>query len=222
MIQESARSIPHGEADSSLGVILDTQRRAFMRDGSPALEDRLALLDRCVTMVTENQGALCEAINADFGNRPVEMTRAADFFTLSSQVKYIRKHLKRWMRPVKRRPDFPFNLTGAKGLPVLPATRRGGHPEPVERPGRRSHGRGGRRGLRFQSGAKPIFRSAPARNADRTGFHPTPVWRRMRAFPGAGRRAAAREERSRQPVGLRGSQRGERESETVFPPFRGA
>jgi len=114
MIQESARSIPHGEADSSLGVILDTQRRAFMRDGSPALEDRLALLDRCVTMVTENQGALCEAVNADFGNRPVEMTRAADFFTLSSQVKYIRKHLKRWMRPVKRRPDFPFNLTGAK------------------------------------------------------------------------------------------------------------
>jgi coniferyl-aldehyde dehydrogenase len=102
------------EADAELREILDSQRLAFMRQGFPDLKCRLDRLDRCVAMVVENQGALCAAVSADFGNRAIQMTRAADFFTLTSQVKYIKKRLGKWMKTVKRRPDFPFNLTGAK------------------------------------------------------------------------------------------------------------
>lgn len=102
------------QPESELMKLLELQRHAFMQDGSPDLDTRIDRLDRCVAFVTENQEALCQAISADFGNRPVEMTRAADFYTLVAQVKYIKKRLRKWMRPEKRRPDFPFNLTGAK------------------------------------------------------------------------------------------------------------
>lgn len=101
-------------ASDDMGTTLDMQRQAFMRDGAPDLAKRLDRLGRCLDMVLENQGALCTAVSTDFGSRAVQMTRAADFFTLASQVKYIRKHLKKWMKPKKRKPDFPFNLTGAK------------------------------------------------------------------------------------------------------------
>jgi coniferyl-aldehyde dehydrogenase len=100
--------------EADLQATLDVQRQAFMRQGSPDLKCRLDRLQRCVAMVVENQGALCEAVSDDFGNRAVQMTRAADFFTVTSQVKYIKKRLAKWMKTVKRRPDFPFNLTGAK------------------------------------------------------------------------------------------------------------
>ena len=101
-------------SESELHELLHGQRTAFMADGAPALQTRLERLDRLVAFVVEHQAELGAAISADFGNRPIQMTRAADFFTLKNQVDYIKKHLHKWMKPVKRRPDFPFNVTGAK------------------------------------------------------------------------------------------------------------
>ena len=46
-----------------LNKLLDLQRTAFMRDGSPDLKTRFERLDRCVQFVTENQLALAEAIS---------------------------------------------------------------------------------------------------------------------------------------------------------------
>jgi len=105
---------PGDQAEKELRQLLELQRHAFMRDGAPDLQTRINRLDRCVAFVNENQAALCQAISDDFGNRPFEMTRAAEFYTLQVQVKYIKKRLAKWMKAVKRQPGFPFNLTGAK------------------------------------------------------------------------------------------------------------
>lgn len=103
---------PPTQAD--LEAILQQQRDAFMRDGAPDLQTRIGLLDRCVAMVTDNQAALAKSVSEDFGNRPTEMTRSADFLTVTAQVKYTKKRLRKWMKPEKRSAGFPFNLLGAK------------------------------------------------------------------------------------------------------------
>lgn len=99
---------------ADLERILGLQRDAFTRDGAPDFDTRVDRLDRCVTLITEHQNALCEAIKSDFGTRAEPLSRSADFYTVVAQIRYIKKRLAGWMRPQKRRPDFPFNLTGAK------------------------------------------------------------------------------------------------------------
>ncbi len=97
----------------SLPALLERQRSAFMAEGFPALETRLDRLDRCLAIVVDHQQAIIDAINSDFGSRSRHVTLMTDLFTSVSALKFVKKHLKGWMKPVKRRPPVPMGLFGA-------------------------------------------------------------------------------------------------------------
>lgn len=98
----------------NLQRLLERQQRANQRDGIPTLEVRLARLDRAIALLVENQYVLCEAMNADFGNRSSHQSRMADIYSAVESLKYAKKHTAEWMQPEKRKVAPPLNMLGAK------------------------------------------------------------------------------------------------------------
>ena len=97
-----------------LQAVLDGQRRAFRREGPVALETRLDRIDRCIALLVDNQDAICDAVNSDFGCRSNYVTLMTDIMTSVGSLKFVRKNLKKWMKPDKRRPLLPMNFLGAR------------------------------------------------------------------------------------------------------------
>jgi coniferyl-aldehyde dehydrogenase len=94
--------------------ILDAQRAALRRDGTPPLETRLERIDRCIDLIVDNKNAICEAVNEDFGCRSHHVTQLNDIFPSLATLKFVRRNLKKWMRPERRRTPFPMGLLGAR------------------------------------------------------------------------------------------------------------
>ncbi|MEM7766307.1 MAG: coniferyl aldehyde dehydrogenase [Pseudomonadota bacterium] len=103
-----------GNTDTSMAAILERQKQANLRDGAPSAELRADWLDRCIHLLidhtTEIEDALCE----DFGHRSKDQSRFTDVASSIAALKYARKHLKAWMRPAKRKVEFPLGLLGSK------------------------------------------------------------------------------------------------------------
>ena len=54
-------------------------------------------------MLLDNMDAWVEALNADFGNRSADETKLAEMLTSVEGIKYHAKHLRKWMKPSKRK-----------------------------------------------------------------------------------------------------------------------
>ena len=102
------------EIDTGLRSTLEAQKAAQLRDGVPALEQRLDWLERSVDLLVTHNDALCEAMCRDFGHRSLDQSRMTDISGTIEAVKYAKARLRRWMRPQKRSPQFPLGLLGAK------------------------------------------------------------------------------------------------------------
>lgn len=101
----------------------DTQglRAAFQRlhDASRAdtfvdkktREDRL---DRMLALVFENDRAIVDAVNADFGSRSSHQTRMGEVYATLESLRHAKKHVGRWMKPERRGSPFPMGLVGAR------------------------------------------------------------------------------------------------------------
>jgi coniferyl-aldehyde dehydrogenase len=83
--------------------VFERQRAAFGADMSPSRAVRLDRLDRLFAMTERIAPALVEAISADFGHRPAQVTRLADVMMVLSAIKHTRRRLKSWMK-VRRAP----------------------------------------------------------------------------------------------------------------------
>ncbi len=97
-----------------LTKILDAQRAAFMRDGTPSHETRLDRLDRCLAMIVDHKDEICAAVNADFGCRSHHVTLMNDIFPSVNSLKFVKKHVRKWMQPERRKSPFPMGLLGAR------------------------------------------------------------------------------------------------------------
>jgi coniferyl-aldehyde dehydrogenase len=106
--------MPHFEASpalpTELSALLEAQRRAFLAEGAPSAATRIDRLDRCIALLEESEAALCEALDADFGQRPAAITRFADLLPSREALKHARANVRRWMRPERRKPDLPYRL----------------------------------------------------------------------------------------------------------------
>jgi coniferyl-aldehyde dehydrogenase len=74
------------------------QREAFLRDGPPSLAVRRNRMDRLSALTYEHRDALAEAINLDFGNRPIEFSTLWDVVAALSDFAHIRRNLGKWMK----------------------------------------------------------------------------------------------------------------------------
>ncbi|MFK7976068.1 MAG: coniferyl aldehyde dehydrogenase [Halioglobus sp.] len=107
-------SLKEGAVSAELQVILDNQRHAFKSEGPVALETRIDRIDRCIALLVDNKEAICDAVNQDFGCRSKYVTLMTDVMTSVGSLNFVKKNLKKWMKPEKRTPFMPMNFLGAK------------------------------------------------------------------------------------------------------------
>jgi coniferyl-aldehyde dehydrogenase len=93
--------------------ILELQRADFLREGPPSAAVRRDRVDRLILLLTENIEVFAEALNADFGTRPIPASLLSDGAGVLSDVLLTRKRLERWMRPET------LHRTALSGLPTV-------------------------------------------------------------------------------------------------------
>ncbi len=82
--------------------ILALQRAAFLRDGAPPLARRKADLAKLKNALLAKRDELAKAVDADFGHRSPYETKVLDLMPVIQGIHYLRKNLKKWMRPQRR------------------------------------------------------------------------------------------------------------------------
>jgi coniferyl-aldehyde dehydrogenase len=95
-------------------ALLKRQRVDYLREGEVSVARRIDRIDRAVALLVDNQEALVEALSADFGHRSRHQSLFTDVAASIGPLKHARKHVAQWMRPERRRVDFPLNLLGAR------------------------------------------------------------------------------------------------------------
>ena len=102
------------DATTRMQNILAKQKSAHLRDGIPSAETRIEWMDKAIDLLITHQDELCAAVSDDFGHRSLDQTRMTDIAAGVSSLKYAKKHVRKWMRPEKRKAEFPLGLLGAK------------------------------------------------------------------------------------------------------------
>jgi coniferyl-aldehyde dehydrogenase len=105
---------PKGSASADLLAVLNNQRSAFRREGPVALETRIDRIDRCIALLVDNQDSICEAVDKDFGCRSKYVTQMTDIMNSVGSLKFVKKNIKKWMKPQRRSTPVPMGLFGAK------------------------------------------------------------------------------------------------------------
>jgi len=104
-----------GHDAASMNAVLAAQKAAYLRDGAPSAELRIDRIDRCIALLIDHRKAIEDALNEDFGSRSREATTFTDVAGSIGPLKHARDHLKKWMRPEKRKTTPAIlGLLGAK------------------------------------------------------------------------------------------------------------
>jgi coniferyl-aldehyde dehydrogenase len=89
----------------TLSQCLELQRAAHRADPYPDLEQRKGHLAALHRFLQENEAAIIEAIEADFGVRPATETRLLELFPVRQGIREAAGHLAKWMRSQRRSVD---------------------------------------------------------------------------------------------------------------------
>lgn len=81
---------------------------AWRKHQGLSYRERIALLDRLAGALKRWEERLATAISEDFGNRSRYETAMAEIYVPLSGIKYIKKHLRSWMRPASRDTGWVF------------------------------------------------------------------------------------------------------------------
>ncbi len=95
--------------------ILDRQKAAYIAEGVVSVETRIDRIDRAINILKQHGSKLSEAMAADFGHRSLDQSKLTDIDGGIGPLEHARKHLRKWMRPEKRKVMFPLGLLGARG-----------------------------------------------------------------------------------------------------------
>ena len=102
------------EHQARLLALLEHQRQAFLAEGEVLAQTREERLDRCISLLVDHQDTICQALAEDFSGRAKLISLMLEFYPSLTALKYARKHLRRWMKPQRRRAGFPLNLFGSR------------------------------------------------------------------------------------------------------------
>ena len=95
-------------------ALLDRQRAAYLAEGVVTEAVRRDRLERAAQLLLANEARLVAALRDDFGHRSETQSLLTDIASSMGPLRHAQKHLKRWMRPEKRKVGpFPLNLLGA-------------------------------------------------------------------------------------------------------------
>ncbi len=99
---------------ASMQAILDRQKQAHLKDGTPDAAKRIEWIDKAIGLLVDFKDEITEALRMDYGHRSVEQTLLTDVQGSLGPLKFAKDNLRRWMRPEKRTPQFPLGWLGAK------------------------------------------------------------------------------------------------------------
>ena len=103
-----------GGQGGGMSDILERQKQANLRDGIPSAETRIEWLDRCIGLLVDHQSEIEDALCEDFGHRSKDASRFTDVASSIGALQYSKKHLRKWMRPERRKVEFPLGLLGSR------------------------------------------------------------------------------------------------------------
>ncbi|WP_176049796.1 aldehyde dehydrogenase family protein [Burkholderia sp. BCC1644] len=110
---------------AELERILDVQRAAFLAEGGASAEVRKSRVGRLAIAVLSNFDAIAEALSADYGNRPPELTKALEALPWSEDILYTLDNIEKWMEPeaipggfIQQKPKGVVGVMGAWNFPV--------------------------------------------------------------------------------------------------------
>jgi acyl-CoA reductase-like NAD-dependent aldehyde dehydrogenase len=101
-------------ADDLVRERFEYLKRAYEQTPYMSYAERRAHLDVLCDVLRSNQHTIAEAIAADFGVRSLHETRLAEIFLPVAAIRYIRSHLRAWMKSQPRRVPLSFQLGSAK------------------------------------------------------------------------------------------------------------
>jgi len=94
--------------------ILERQRSDYLREGEVPAAKRIDRLDRAIAVLVDHRQRLVDAMSEDFGHRSKHQSAFTDIAASIGPLKHARKRVVEWMKPERRKVDFPLNLLGAK------------------------------------------------------------------------------------------------------------
>ncbi|WP_166365755.1 coniferyl aldehyde dehydrogenase [Pseudomonas akapageensis] len=94
--------------------VLKRQQAAFIAEGPPSTALRIDRIDRVIHLLLEHQQQLCKALATDFSWRSHDHSLMSDVLLPVAGLNYARKHLRRWMKPERRRPEMGAGWLGAR------------------------------------------------------------------------------------------------------------
>lgn len=100
--------------DQRIDEILARQRAAFLRDDPPSLSQRRADLKKLRTAVLDRRSEIEDVLNADFGHRSRHETAIMEIMALVQGIDYLRRNLRRFMRPTRRNVAMTFRFGSAR------------------------------------------------------------------------------------------------------------
>ncbi|GGB67910.1 coniferyl aldehyde dehydrogenase [Shewanella inventionis] len=87
---------------NSLAQLLDLQRSRYLSNPAPSYESRVKKLTQLKLALLDNQQAIINALNQDYGHRSSNDTVISDILPCINNINYTIKHLKSWMKPSRR------------------------------------------------------------------------------------------------------------------------
>jgi coniferyl-aldehyde dehydrogenase len=93
---------PDAPTPRELDSIFDAQRKAFALQPYTDAAYRLQKLKALQAALARHGDALCDAVSRDYGYRSPYETLHAEVYTTIEGIRYLRKRLKRWMKPQRR------------------------------------------------------------------------------------------------------------------------
>ncbi|MDB5995948.1 MAG: coniferyl aldehyde dehydrogenase [Pseudomonas sp.] len=99
---------------SLVQAVLARQKAASLAEGPPSAELRIERINRVIRLLVDNQQRLCEALANDFTWRSHDQSLLADVLLPVRGLEYARDHVRRWMRPERRRAELGGGWLGAK------------------------------------------------------------------------------------------------------------
>jgi coniferyl-aldehyde dehydrogenase len=98
----------------SMAALLARQRKAFQTELPVTAATRIDRIDRAIRLLHEHEGDIADALSSDYGCRPRDLSRFAEVAASISVLKHARKHVRSWMKPERRKLDFPIGLLGGR------------------------------------------------------------------------------------------------------------
>ena len=100
--------------DEKLRSKLEEMRAAQLADGITTAAVRKARLQKCVDLLVDNQDAIVKALDADYAGRPEAVTLMSEVMMPLSHLKAAIQNVEKWMKPERRKVQFPLGLFGTR------------------------------------------------------------------------------------------------------------